>query len=98
MKVSRLILIALTNLTTLLAGITSYAQVSVNSADTARLAQFEQSLNALRQQYRIPGLSAAVVSNGRIVWERGFGFADIENQIPATPDTPYPIGGVTQAM
>jgi CubicO group peptidase (beta-lactamase class C family) len=70
----------------------------VTPADEARLMQFEQSLDGLRQQYKIPGLSAAIVNNGRIVWERGFGFQDIANGIPATPDTPYRIASLTKTF
>src|SRR3954471_14370513 len=70
----------------------------VTAGDATRLTQFEQSLDALRQQYKIPGLSAAVVSNGHIAWERGFGFRDLENGIPATPDTPYRIASLTKTF
>lgn len=70
----------------------------VTPADEARLMQFEQALDGLRQQYRIPGLSAAIVNNGRIVWERGFGFQDVGNGIPATPDTPYRIASLTKTF
>lgn len=70
----------------------------VTSADAARLTQFEQSLDALRQQYKIPGLSAAIVNNGRIVWEKGYGFQDVGNGIPATPETPYRIASLTKTF
>jgi CubicO group peptidase (beta-lactamase class C family) len=70
----------------------------VTPDDEERLQQFEQSLDALRQQYRIPGLSAAIVNNGRIVWERGYGFQDVGNRIPATPDTPYRIASLTKTF
>jgi CubicO group peptidase (beta-lactamase class C family) len=69
-----------------------------SSADGERLAQFQQSLDSLRRQYGVPGLSAAIVSNGRIIWERGFGFQDVENQIPATPDTPYRTASITKTF
>ena len=59
---------------------------------------FERYLEPLAQQIGMPGLSAVIVRNNRIEWEKGYGYADVENKIPATPDTPYPIGGVTQAM
>src|SRR5687767_15847916 len=49
----------------------------------------EHYLEALRQQAGIPGLSAAVVQDGELVWERGFGFEDVEARVRATPDTPY---------
>ena len=74
----------------------AYAQQG--AADRQRLDQFQQSLDSLRRQYAIPGLSAAIVSNGRIIWEKGFGFQDVENQIPATPDTPYRTASITKTF
>jgi CubicO group peptidase (beta-lactamase class C family) len=59
---------------------------------------FEYYLEALRQQAGIPGMSAAVVQDGQIVWERGFGFQNLESRIAATPDTPYLVGGVSQSL
>ena len=59
---------------------------------------FERYLEPLAQQIGMPGLSAVIARNGRIEWERGYGHADLEAKVAATPDTPYPIGGVTQAM
>ena len=58
----------------------------------------EHYLEALRQQAGIPGLSAAVVQDGEVVWERGFGFEDVEARVRATPDTPYHAGGVSQTL
>ncbi len=64
----------------------------------ARLAAFEQSLEGLRQFYKLPGLSAAIVSNQRLIWAKGFGFQDMENRIAATPDTPYHIASLTKTF
>jgi len=58
----------------------------------------EHYLEALRQQAGIPGLSAAVVQDGALVWERGFGFENLELRIRATPDTPYYAGGLSQSL
>lgn len=85
-------------LSTVCAPFSAYAQQGAAAADQERLAQFQQSLDSLRRQYGIPGLSAAIVSNGRIIWEGGFGFQDVENQIPATPDTPYRIASITKTF
>ncbi|MFN2446409.1 MAG: serine hydrolase domain-containing protein [Vicinamibacterales bacterium] len=59
---------------------------------------FERYVESLRQQTGIPGLSAAIVQGGRIVWEAGLGSRDVEGALPATPDTPYPIGDLTQTL
>lgn len=60
------------------------------------LASFEVELEVLRQEPKIPGLSAAVVKDGQFVWARGLGFADVENRIPATPEMPYHLASVTR--
>ncbi|MBI4721016.1 MAG: serine hydrolase [Chitinivibrionia bacterium] len=43
-----------------------------------------------------PGAAVLVSRNGSIVYEKGFGYADIGNKVPATPDTKFRIGSVTK--
>src|SRR6476619_2250867 len=52
-------------------------------------------LESLRVQAAIPGMSAAVVQDGEIVWERGFGFQNVAARVRATPDTPYLVGDLS---
>jgi CubicO group peptidase (beta-lactamase class C family) len=59
---------------------------------------FESYLESLRAQSGIPGMSAALVQDGQIVWERGFGFQNVEGRVRATPDTPYPIADMSQTI
>lgn len=56
------------------------------------LSVLEVYLESLRQQAGIPGMSAAIVRDGTILWERGFGFQDVAGRKAATPDTPYLLG------
>lgn len=44
----------------------------------------------------ITGVSIALVDDQRIVWQKGFGYADIENNIPATPETVYRAGSIAK--
>ncbi len=44
----------------------------------------------------LPGLSVGIVHDQTLVWTRGFGFADVERKIPATPDTLYRIASITK--
>jgi len=60
--------------------------------------EFETELESLRQEMKIPGMSAAVVKDGQLVWARGFGFADVENGLPAAPETPYHLASVTKTF
>jgi CubicO group peptidase (beta-lactamase class C family) len=65
---------------------------------------FERYLAPLAQQIGMPGLSAVIVqgsadgTRSRIAWKGEYGYADLERKIPATIDTPYAVGGVTQAL
>lgn len=57
---------------------------------------FESYIESLRQQAGIPAISGALVQDGVIVWERGLGFANVENRVRATPDTPYLVADLSQ--
>jgi CubicO group peptidase (beta-lactamase class C family) len=59
------------------------------------LSVLEVYLESLRQQSAIPGMSAAIVRGGVILWERGFGYSNVAGRIPATADTPYLVGDLS---
>jgi CubicO group peptidase (beta-lactamase class C family) len=62
------------------------------------LEPFAAEIESLRTARRIPGLSFAVIRDGRVVIARGFGMANVEDRIPATEDTPYNIASVTKPL
>lgn len=59
---------------------------------------FERYLEPLRVQTGIPGLSAAIVQHGQIVWEQPFGFADVERAERVRMDTPFFIADLSQTL
>jgi serine beta-lactamase-like protein LACTB len=61
-------------------------------------ASIESVIEAARVNYGIPGISAAVVLDGEIRFSRGFGLADVENDIPATEETVYRLGSVSKPI
>src|ERR1051325_4592302 len=63
-----------------------------------RVKGFEREAEALRQTLHIPGLSAAIVKDQKVLWTHGFGYADLENRVPATPDTLYHVASVTKTF
>jgi CubicO group peptidase (beta-lactamase class C family) len=56
----------------------------------------EREFEALRINLRIPGMSAAIAENHRVVWSRGFGMADSERGMAARPDTIYHLASLTK--
>jgi CubicO group peptidase (beta-lactamase class C family) len=45
---------------------------------------------------RIPGLALAVIKNGEIVKMNGYGVANLEHDVPVTPDTVFALASVTK--
>jgi CubicO group peptidase (beta-lactamase class C family) len=41
-------------------------------------------------------LTVGIVAGGRLRWSKSYGYADMEQQIPATADTMYRIGSITK--
>lgn len=50
--------------------------------------------NALEGE--VPGVAALVAQNGKIIYEKGFGYANLEHGVPFTPETKSRIGSVTK--
>ncbi len=60
------------------------------------LEDLEREMEGLRASLRIPGMSAAIAENERIVWSRGFGASDLERGIIAREDTIYHLASLTK--
>src|SRR5688572_11322130 len=63
-----------------------------------RVVRFLELLEADRETLKIPGMSVAILADGGELWLGGRGFADLEQRVPATADTPYPIASVTKTF
>jgi CubicO group peptidase (beta-lactamase class C family) len=59
-------------------------------------AELSQLIQGVVDESGITGLSVALVDDREIVWEEGFGFADKENGVKATPETVYGVASVSK--
>jgi CubicO group peptidase (beta-lactamase class C family) len=64
----------------------------------ANAALFERYVEALRRIAHVPGISGVILRDGRPVWQRGFGFANVDARVPAGPDTLYDIASLTKTF
>ncbi|MFY9555493.1 MAG: serine hydrolase, partial [Blastocatellia bacterium] len=48
------------------------------------------------QKQHVPGISLAVIKDGKIIKVEGYGLANTELNVPASPDTVYKIGSVSK--
>ncbi|MCH7500031.1 MAG: beta-lactamase family protein, partial [Nitrospinae bacterium] len=52
----------------------------------------------LQERYDIPGMAVAVAIDNEIVWAEGFGYVNIEKEIPATPQTLFRVGSISKVL
>lgn len=68
------------------------------SAQSLSFSVFERYLESFRVEAGIPGMSAAILQDGVVVWDHGFGKQDVDANISANPDTPYAVGQLSQVF
>ena len=61
-------------------------------------ADLDARIAAFMEKSKTPGLSAAFVVDHELLYERGYGLADIENNVPATPDTVYRLASISKML
>lgn len=75
-------------------------RIAVKLADQEEVASAIRLLEAWIESHMsfrgLPGLSLGIVYDQDLVWSRGFGHADIEKKIPATPGTIYRIASISK--
>lgn len=53
---------------------------------------------AFMHAFGAPGLSVAVALDGDVVWSEAFGYVDLAQTVPVTPETPFRINSVTKPL
>lgn len=77
-------------------GPTQWQVVAPGYEEAANYARAE--IEGVRRFFNLPGISAGVLIDGRIVWQEGFGTADAEAGRPVTPDTRFRIGSLSKPI
>lgn len=63
-----------------------------------QIVNFEKKLKAFKEHLKLPGLSAVILKDQKVIWKSGMGYADIENGIKATPQTQYQLASITKPI
>lgn len=63
------------------------------------ITQARSMVNELMQYNQTPGMAVAVSVDGELIWSEGFGFQDVESEIPVDPRTTmFRIGSVSKTL
>src|SRR5262249_54334840 len=62
------------------------------------LSELDQFIEATMEEAHLPGVAACLVKNGGIAWAKGYGWANIVQQLPMTPETVLNVGSITKTI
>lgn len=74
------------------------AQAPTEKLTQAQLQTIRSLIDKMMAAHKVPGASFAIGLNGQIAWSEGFGFADVENHVKASPYTAYRTASIGKAM
>jgi CubicO group peptidase (beta-lactamase class C family) len=78
--------------------VSAVSESSPPQAWTANVDEARKIARAGLVEQNLPGLSVAVGAGGELVWAEAFGWADIEQKVPATPETRFRIGTASMVL
>jgi CubicO group peptidase (beta-lactamase class C family)/tetratricopeptide (TPR) repeat protein len=73
------------------------ATESGQSSYAEALKIFERFVTEQMETQKIPGLSIGFVKDD-FIWTKGFGYADLENEVPARPESSYRLASITKTI
>ena len=72
--------------------------IPITGAVMAGMEPFEQSVRDVMKKYKLPGGAIAVVRDGKLIYARGFGYADVENKTQVQPDALFRIASISKSI
>lgn len=70
----------------------------LNSSDQDMFSGVRDVIQKEMKRSKVPSISVAAARGGEILWEESFGWADVENQIRATPHTAYSLASISKPI
>ncbi len=74
------------------------ASVGPGSDASGPGAALDEFVSAQMASSKIPGLAAAIVKRGDVVWSHGYGYADVAAKKPVTPDTLFMLASISKTF
>jgi CubicO group peptidase (beta-lactamase class C family) len=74
------------------------AAAAVAPAAKPTLDGLDEFVAQVLKDWKVPGLAIAVVQDGKVTLLKGYGYRDMEKQLPVTPSTLFAIGSITKSF
>jgi len=73
-------------------------EVPISGTAVPGMKSYDQVIPDFMRKYSIPGGAVAVMRDGRLIYARGFGYADVESKTPVQPDALFRIASVSKTI
>jgi CubicO group peptidase (beta-lactamase class C family) len=73
-------------------------QIPITGKPVKSMEQFEKDFSNLMRDGNAPGAAIAIAYKGRLVYARGFGYADLNAKIEMQPDTLFRVASISKAF
>ena len=83
---------------TVLAGVALLAMVHAAAAQGAAPAAIDRLVTDTLSAQQVPAMTVAAAVFGRLVYSKAFGYADLENTVPATPETRIRTASIAKSI
>ena len=60
--------------------------------------EVDENIPYLLKKFHVPGTAIALIDDGEIILQKGYGLADVEKQIPVTTKTGFNIGSISKTI
>jgi len=74
------------------------ANLLAQAISPAVVQQIDTLIEHARTADQLPAVSVAVALNGKVIFKKAYGFADLENNVPATPESLFRTASVAKPM
>ena len=75
-----------------------YANAQSTGIHSEWIRECEKLISSSMESGKIIGVSAAIILNDSVIWKKGFGYADKDNEVPMTVNTVVNIASVTKTF
>ncbi|MGU3376442.1 serine hydrolase [Chryseobacterium sp. M5A1_1a] len=81
-----------------LISVSLFGQIQETNQNNDQFSSIDSMLNQVLKDNHIAGFAVAVVKGDKVIYNKGFGYRDVANKKPVTPNTLFAIGSSSKAF
>ena len=78
--------------------VTTIAQGQRKPAPRLLDKSFDAAVDSILAQWKVPGIGLAIVKGNQVIYLKGYGYKDLDQKVPVTPQTKFAIGSVSKSF